>query len=51
MLGVILSYFVEPDSRLEAYTGVGTILAGIVVYALLLRNPPPDQIIPIHRTT
>ena len=42
--GVIASYFIQPDKRSEALSGVGTILVGVLVYFVFLRRPAPlDQ--------
>ena len=37
-IGLTANYFVTPEKRLEAYSGLGFSLAGAVVYGLTLRN-------------
>ncbi len=36
--GLLASYFVEPDKRIEAYSGLGFALLGAAVYGLFLRE-------------
>jgi amino acid transporter len=36
--GVLASYFVRPEKRPEAFTGIGIVLAGAAVYGLFLRR-------------
>jgi amino acid transporter len=38
LLGVIASYFIQPDKRGEALSGIVTIAVGVVVYAVFLRR-------------
>jgi amino acid transporter len=38
MAAVLVNYFVNPDSRLEAFVGMGFIASGAVVYAIFYRG-------------
>jgi amino acid transporter len=50
LAGVIASYFIQPDKRGEAFSGIGTIFVGVVVYAVFLRRPRPLDPAPVPPT-
>ena len=48
LAGVIASYFIQPDKRGEAFSGVCTILVGVIVYIVFLRRERPLDQSPAH---